>query len=58
MTIPDPEHSSQEDRYIDLGMSSQGRILVVWYTERGRNIRIIGSRKATRQQRRGYEEDQ
>ena len=37
-----------EDRYIDMGMSSLGRILMVWYTERGRNIRIIGSRKATR----------
>ena len=58
MTISDPEHSSQEDRYIDMGMSAQGRILVVWYTERGRNIRIIGSRKATRKQRREYEEDQ
>ena len=58
MTISDPEHSSEEDRYIDMGMSSQGRILVVWYTERGRNIRIIGSRKATRTQRREYEEDQ
>jgi hypothetical protein len=58
MTISDPEHSSQEDRYIDVGMSSQGRVLMVWYTERGRNIRIIGSRKATRKQRREYEEDQ
>jgi len=45
MTISDPDHSSREDRYIDMGMSSRGRILVVWYTERGRNIRIIGSRK-------------
>ena len=58
MTISDPEHSSREDRYLDMGMSSQGRILMVWYTERGRNIRIIGSRKATRNQRREYEEDQ
>lgn len=32
MTISDPEHSSQEDRYIDAGMSSRGRILMVWYT--------------------------
>jgi uncharacterized protein len=58
MTIPDPEHSAQEDRYIDLGMSSQGRILMVWYTERSRNIRIIGSRKAARSQRQKYEEDE
>ena len=58
MTISDPEHSAQEDRYIDMGMSSQGRIHMVWYTERGRTIRIIGSRKATRNQRREYEEEQ
>jgi len=58
MTISDPKDSLQEDRNIDMGMSSHGRILVVWYTERGRNIRIIGSRKATRKQRQEYEEDQ
>lgn len=57
MTIADPGHSSREDRYIDMGMSSRGRILMVWYTERGPNIRIIGSRKATPSQRRQYEEE-
>lgn len=57
MTISDPEHSTQEDRYIDVGMSSRGRILMVWYTEREPNIRIIGSRKAPRSERRQYEED-
>lgn len=56
MTIPDPDHSSEEDRYIDMGLSSRGRILMVWYTERGKNIRIISSRKATKGQRRQYEE--
>ncbi len=57
MTIGDPDHSAREDRYIDMGMSSRGRILMVWYTERGLNIRIIGSRKATRGQRRQYEKE-
>jgi uncharacterized protein len=57
MTIPDPEHSSDEDRYIDLGMSARGRVLLVWYTERGANVRIIGSRKATGSQRQRYEEE-
>lgn len=57
MTIADPGHSSREDRYIDMGMSSRGRILMVWHTERGPNIRIIGSRKATPSQRRQYEEE-
>ena len=57
MTIADPDHSAREDRYIDMGMSSRGRILLVWYTEREPNIRIIGSRKATPSQRRQYEEE-
>ena len=57
MTIADPDHSLREDRYIDMGMSSRGRILTVWYTERGPNIRIVGSRKAAPSQRQQYEED-
>ncbi len=57
MTIGDPDHSAREDRYIDMGMSSRGRILMVWYTEREPDIRIIGSRKATRGQRRQYEKE-
>jgi uncharacterized DUF497 family protein len=35
ITIPDPLHSSDEQRYIDIGCSSKGRILVAAYTERG-----------------------
>jgi uncharacterized DUF497 family protein len=57
MTIWDPEHSAQEDRHFDIGMSARGHILVVWYTERGANIRIIGSRMVTRGERRQYEEE-
>jgi uncharacterized DUF497 family protein len=56
MTIADPDHSLRENRYIDMGMSCRGHILMVWYTERGSNIRIIGSRKTTRSQRQQYEE--
>jgi len=57
VTIHDPDHSRAEDRYIDAGTSASGRVLVVWYIERGRNIRIIGCRKASRSERRSYEED-
>ena len=56
ITIDDPDHSDDEYRYIDIGFSSEGRILVVWYTERNENIRIIGSRKAIRTERKSYEE--
>ena len=57
ITIPDPDHSIQEERYIDIGISEKGRILIVCYTERGTNIRIISCRKATPMERREYEEN-
>ena len=56
VTIADPLHSDYEKRYIDIGSSSRGRILVVVYTERGSNIRIISCRKATKREKRVYEE--
>jgi len=56
ITIPDPDHSTEEERYIDIGNSDRGRVLVVVYTERETTIRIIGCRKATPTERRRYEE--
>ena len=58
ITVADPDHSIDEDRYIDIGMSSQGRLLVVVYTERGQNIRLISSRKATKREQRAYEQEE
>ena len=55
VTILDPDHSLSEDRFIDLGMSHQARLIVVSYTERGRRIRIVSARLATRRERRTYE---
>jgi len=55
ITINDPDHSDEEKRYIDIGFSSKGRVVVVWYTERNENIRIIGGRKATKVERKYYE---
>jgi uncharacterized DUF497 family protein len=55
ITIPDPDHSIDEERYIDIGLSSKGQVLVVVYTERGENIRLINCRKATRREQRAYE---
>ena len=55
ITIDDPNHSALEERYLDIGISSKGRILVLWYTERNDNIRIIGCRKANRFERGQYE---
>ena len=55
ITIADPYHSIEEERFIDIGMSATGQILVVVYTERGENIRLISCRKATRREQRSYE---
>ena len=55
IAIPDPDHSNQEDRLIIIGMSIHHRLLVVIYTERGKRIRLIGARKATRTEHKKYE---
>jgi uncharacterized DUF497 family protein len=56
VTIPDPDHSGEEDRFITVGMSDQGRLLVVSHTDREDRTRIISARKATRRERKAYEE--
>jgi uncharacterized protein len=54
----DPDHSDVEDRYIIVGQSQQGRLLVVSYTERMDRIRLISAREATRMEKNAYEEGQ
>ncbi len=56
ITISDIDHSVDEQRYIDIGISDKGRVLVVVYTERSSDIRIISCRKATPSERKMYEE--
>jgi uncharacterized protein len=56
LTILDPMHSDLENRFITLGTSHRGKLLVVVHTERGNNIRIISARVASRRERRNYEE--
>ena len=55
LTIQDPDHSSDEDRFLNLGISSNGRLLVVSFTERSQRIRLISARPATPRERRQYE---
>jgi hypothetical protein len=57
ITISDPDHSIGEERFIDIGESNKRRILVVVYTERGKKTRLISARRATRAERKKYEED-
>lgn len=56
LTIPDPLHSEREDRFVIIGQSFRDRTLVVAFTEREYNIRIIAARGATRRERKAYEE--
>ena len=56
LTIPDPAHSQVEERAIVLGQSHQRKLLVVVHTERGESIRFISARRASRQERKKYEE--
>lgn len=56
LTGDDPDHSLSEERYVTFGVSSTGRLLVVSHTERGRRIRIISARIATRSERKLYEQ--
>jgi uncharacterized DUF497 family protein len=55
LTMPD-DHP-EEDRWVTLGMDALGRILVVVYTWRGEEPRLISARKATRAERRQYESE-
>ncbi len=54
LTISDPDHSAEQERWLDIGFSSRGRLLVVWYNERSERIRIIGCRMATKAEERAY----
>lgn len=56
LTIADPDHPAREARFLLLGRSDAGRLLVVGHTERGDRIRLITARLATRPERRAYEE--
>jgi uncharacterized DUF497 family protein len=56
ITVPDPDHSEEEDRYITVGRSIRGRPLMVAHTERGDRTRIISARELTRSEREAYEE--
>lgn len=56
ITIFDDASSADEDRYVTIGMTAQGPLVVVCHTDRRNRIRIISARKATLQEKRQYEE--
>jgi uncharacterized DUF497 family protein len=55
-TFPDQDHSIEEQRFIIIGLSDQGTILVVAHTDDGELVRIISAREATQGEKKSYEE--
>ena len=56
VTFPDPDHSGEEFREITIGHSARQRVVFLSHTQRGDHTRLIGARKATRAERKQYEE--
>ncbi len=56
ITVLDEEHSTDEERYITVGLSNKNRLLLVAHTERNDRIRVISARKATRNEEKFYQE--
>ena len=56
ITIPDPEHSIGERRFVMVGRTHAGRTVVVAHTDQRGRIRIISARLATRRERKAYED--
>ncbi len=57
ITIFDPDHSRNEDRYLTVGKTESGRTVVVAHTDRGNRTRIISARELTRAEREDYEKE-
>ncbi|MCC5641577.1 BrnT family toxin [Nostoc sp. CHAB 5824] len=56
VTFPDLDHSIGESRYMIIGVSRFGQLLVVAHIDRGEKVRIISARKATHQEKKFYEQ--
>ena len=56
LTIPDPDHSAEEYRFVLIGFSLRGRLLVVAHAEPKHQIRIIHARTAARREHHVYQE--
>lgn len=55
LTMSDPLHSSEEDRFVLIGTSANNRLLIVVHAERNDHIRIISVRKTTKAESKYYE---
>lgn len=55
ITVPDPDHSANEQRFATIGMTTHGVVVVVIHTDADDAVRIISARLATPKERRNYE---
>ena len=58
ITVADPDHSISERRFITVGNSGRGRLLLVAHAQRDEIIRLISARTLTRRERKNYESTQ
>ncbi len=54
-TFPDPDHSEDESRFVTIGYSARGRLLLVCPVDRGSATRLISARRATTGERKRHE---
>lgn len=55
IVFPDRAHSYEEERYLAIGKSNKGRLLIVCFTECDPKLRLISARMAESWERREYE---
>lgn len=53
-TFDDPNHSFDEHRFLTIGTSGAGRLLIVSHTDREDSVRLISAREVTRDERKSY----
>jgi uncharacterized DUF497 family protein len=54
VTAYDPRHADAEDRFLTMGTSIAGRLLVMSHADRGDVVRVVSARLATRRERKDY----
>jgi uncharacterized protein len=57
ITVSDPDHSDLEDRFILVGRTTLGRLVVVVHADRHGHVRIISARLANRRERKAHEDE-
>ena len=57
LTIDDPDHSSEESRFLTTGYSDRQRMVIVAHTDRDDRVRLISAREVTSTERRTYEDE-